>query len=473
LRNARIPTVRQLSLQKRILKYRRHAGGNTTIMKKTLIFALLILAYSSHAAPDSTNKWTFHFQQSMVNQWHSEEKFAYSGPSSLDSNAESRLSLTTTIYLGRRLWKGASVYFSPEATAGNGLSFTHGIAGFPNGEIYRVGNPTPTPFIARLYFKQIFPLKHTEYEWTEDGINQLGGMQPTSRIVLNIGKYCLADFFDANIYDHDARSQFLNWSMMAQGAWDFPADTRGYTSGIEVELVRPKWSLMYALVQMPATANNLNLDWDYTKENGQTLQYERKISVNKHAGAIRGSIFMNTCYAPTYKAAISAIKAGDSSLVAVLAGAQEPAHNPSVKWGYGINIEQELSKNVGLFCRWSWNDGATASWAFTDIDQSLMAGLNISVNRGNDKHDTWGIAQVMNGISKDHQDYLAAGGYTFIIGDGKLNYAPEFITETYYKSKVANNLYLSLDYQLIVNPGYNKDRQGPVSVPGLRVHVEF
>ena len=423
---------------------------------------------------DTNRKWTFHFQQSMVNQWHERTHFAYQGPSSLDSIAETRLSMTTTMFIGRKLWNNGAIYFSPEVTAGNGLSFTHGIAGFTNGEIYRVGNPNPTPFIARFYYQQSFALVGSEYENREDGINQIAAHVPTSRITINIGKFCLADFFDGNTYNHDARTQFLNWSMMAQGAWDFPADTRGYTSGIEIELVKPKWSLQYAFVQMSKFANALDMDWDLAQSNGQTIEYDRKVSIKNHPGVIRCDVFMNSCTAPKYADAVKQLKAGnDTGLAQVFFSAKMGPAYGGIKYGFGVNIEQEITNNIGMFFRYSWNDGKTASWEFTDIDESVQLGTNLSGKIWNRPTDNIGVAEVINGISKDHQDFLAAGGYTFIIGDGKLNYGREIITEAYYKSKINKFLSISFDYQLVFNPGYNKDRQGPISVPGLRIHVEF
>lgn len=423
---------------------------------------------------DTFTKWTFHFQQSMVNQWHSAQHFAYSGPSSLDSSSETKLSMTTTLFIGRKLWKNAAIYFSPEVTAGNGLSLTHGMAGFTNGEIYRVGNPTPTPFVARLYLQQTFPLNGTEYETREDGINQVPINIPTSRITINAGKFCLADFFDANTYNHDARTQFLNWSMMAQGAWDFPADTRGYTSGIEIELVKPKWSLMYAFVQMSKMANALEMDWNMLQSNGQTIEYDRKYQLNKRPGIIRADVFLNSSRAPKYSDVVKQLKAGDdTSLAPVLDGTKLGPSYGGLKYGFGINAEQEISDGAGVFFRYSWNDGKTASWEFTDIDRSLQFGLNMSGKLWSRPTDNFGIGEVINGISKDHQDFFRAGGFTYIIGDGNLNYGNEIITEAYYKARVNRYLLLSLDYQLVFNPGYNKDRQGPISVPGLRVHIEF
>ena len=418
--------------------------------------------------------WTFHFQQSMVNQWHGKYNFPYAGPSSLDSAAETKLSMTTTMFIGRKLWKNATLFFSPEVTAGNGLSATHGMAGFTNGEIYRVGNPTPTPFVARAYLQQYFALPGSGYEKRDDDVSQLEAMVPTSRISVTVGKFCLADFFDGNTYNHDARTQFLNWSMMAQGAWDFPADTRGYTSGIEVELEKPQWSLMYAFVQMSKYANGLEMEWNLAKSNGQTLEYDRKIKWGGRPGTIRADVFVNSSRAPKYVDATAQLKAGnDTALSQVLNGTLLGPSFGGVKYGFGINAEQEIADWAGLFIRYSWNDGKTASWEFTDIDRSAQIGASFNGKLWQRPTDVVGIGEVVNGISKDHQDFLAAGGYTFIIGDGHLNYGNEIISEAYYKAQIQKHVCVSLDYQLVFNPGYNKDRQGPISVPGLRVHVEF
>ncbi len=442
----------------------------------TMLFVFLTIGVMANPkVNDSVAGWSFHFQQSMVNQWHGAYHFNYAGPSSLDSNSETKLSLTTTMYIGRSLWKGGAIYFSPEVTAGNGLSGTHGMAGFTNGEIYRVGNPTPTPFIARAYLQQSFALPGATFEMREDGLNQLGGYVPSSRFTINIGKFCLADFFDANTYSHDARGQFLNWALMGQGAWDFPADTRGYTSGIEMELVKPKWSLLYAYVQMPKVANALNMDWNMTKSFGQTLEYSHKMAlVGNRPGMVRVDLFLNSSMAPKYADATKQLKTGDDTdLAPIFAGLKGGTAYGGLKYGFGINMEQEVTDAVGVFLRYGWNDGKTASWAFTDIDRSVQAGVSIGGNRWKRPNDNFGLAEAINGISKDHQDFFAAGGYSYIIGDGHLNYGMEYITEAYYKAKVCKNLFVSLDYQLVFNPGYNKDRQGPISVPGLRVHVEF
>jgi high affinity Mn2+ porin len=445
-------------------------------MKKSLLGLLFIglVSYSFSQQPfDTSGHWTAHFQLSIVQQWHGHYNFPYAGPSSLDSNKEEALSLTATLFLGRKLWKNAAIYFDPELTGGAGLSLTHGAAGFPNGEIYRVGNPTPTPFVARLYVQQYIALKGSEEETVEDDNNQLKGKIPTSRITINVGKFCLADFFDNNTYNHDARTQFLNWSLMQQGAWDFPADTRGYTSGIELELNKPNWALRYAFVQVSSTANALDMDWNMLRYNGQTAEFEGRYKISGEPGAVRFTTFLNTTRAPYYEDAVNELKQKDSTLTKVIAGLTEGPDVPTIKYGFSLNLEQGIGHDMGVFLRAGWNDGKTASWEFTDIDRNLQLGINAAGGIWKRPLDNLGIAIAVNGISKEHQDYLRAGGWSFIIGDGRLNYGPEQVFETFYRIRLNAFISISADYQLILNPGYNKDRKGPVSIPGFRVHIEL
>lgn len=450
-------------------------------MKQTLYTILIILfAYNSTFAQDlpkkdttSSNNWTTHFQLTAIEQFHGNHYFPYSGPSSLDSNSERPVSLTSTLFLGRRLWKNAAVFFNPELIAGNGFSGSKGFAGFPNGEIYRVGNPIPTPFIARLYFQQVFALGGTTYEQQPDDINQIQGKIATSRLVFNIGKFCLADFFDDNNYDHDARSQFLNWSLMANGAWDFAADTRGYTSGIEAELVKSTYTIKFAFTEMPKQANGAIMETDLLKSNAVALEFGTTYKIFSLPGKIKITGFRNISKAPKYTDATQALLKGDSSYVPILAGTAPGKMFGGVKYGYGINIEQPITQAIGAFARYGWNDGKTASWAFTDIDQNIQLGASFNGKIWKRPFDELGIAIASNGISKEHQGYLEAGGYTFIIGDGHLNYGREQVFEAYYRAKLNQFIYLSGDYQLILNPGYNKDRKGPIGIPAIRLHIEI
>ncbi len=422
---------------------------------------------------DSNKNYSYHFQLTAINQQHPAFAASYAGNNSLINERElNKLSLTTTVFVGRKLWKNAAIYFNPEITGGKGVSDTKGIAGFTNGETFRIGSAEPKLYIARLFLKQYFPLKNTGYENIESSINQVAENRPTSRIALSLGKICLSDFFDNNTYSHDPRSQFMNWSLMSNGAWDYPADTRGYTEGLVAEYIKPSYAIRFSAVLVPRKANGLQLDYNIAKAHSETIEVEKNWSIKKHKGTVRVLFFHTLSQAPTYSKTLSEVKMGDSTSVNVYTGENEWKQYGGVKYGVGINAEQEITKSMGVFLKTSWNDGKTATWAFTEIDNSVSMGLNIKGNCWKRANDNIGIAQVINGISKSHQDFLKAGLYGFIIGDGALNYGNEAITEIYYKAKITSNFFASFDYQFVNNPAYNKDR-GPVHIFAIRGHIEF
>jgi high affinity Mn2+ porin len=425
---------------------------------------------------DSVANWTIHAQITTVYQYHPAFHAAYSGINSLSNTANGALSLTSTIFVGRKLWKGAAICLNPELSGGQGFNGAHGVAGFTNGEIYRVGNPTPTPFIARLFIQQIIALRKSGYDFQPTDDNQLAGKMPASRVVITVGKFCLADFFDGNNYDHDARSQFLNWSLMASGSWDFPADTRGYTSGFVVETIKPLWAFRFSAVMVPRQANALQMDWQLNKANSETAEFEKDWNYKGHAGALRATAFISFTRAPKYKQVINAIQANDTAeanfLMDVISGKTLWDTFGGIKYGFGLNMEQDLGYGIGVFARGNWSDGHSADWAFTQIDNNLQLGALMKGTVWKRPTDYFGLAFATNGLSRLQRQYLELGGTGFIIGDGALTYGREVILETFYNVQLAQFLFISPDYQFIVNPGYNTVR-GPVHVVGLRVHLEF
>ncbi len=311
-------------------------------MGRTILFLHIImlpLFVFSQDKIDVNTKWSTHFQTTIVYQHQNSFTAKYSGQNSLDTNANEAYSQTSTFYFGRKLWKGASIYLNPEIAGGSGISHVVGMVGATNGETYRVGNPSPTPFIARGYFQQIIAIGHTKNEYQTDGLNQLADSIPASRLVLSAGKFCISDFFDDNSYNHDARSQFLNWSIMAHGAWDFPADVRGYTTGIVLEYIKPTWALRFAAVQVPLQANGLSLDWNIAKANSETLEFEKKWSIHKRPGIFRVAGFLTFSRAPEYQLAINDLKNGDSSRLLILSGKKEWDNYEGKKYGFAFNAE--------------------------------------------------------------------------------------------------------------------------------------
>lgn len=417
---------------------------------------------------DSTENWGSHFQLTVIDQSHPGFSAKYSGVNSLNPASEEALSLTTTLYLGRKLWKGAAVYFNPEVSGGSGVSEARGVAGFTNGETFRIGSPAPALYMGRLFLRQYIALSKDETLVEADN-NQLKEYVPNKRIVITAGKFALSDIFDDNSYSHDPRSQFLNWSLMSNGAWDYPANTRGYIDGLVVEYITPSWAVRGATTLVGTYANGPDFDYHYFDAHAETVEFAKNMEFNQHKGVIRLLAFRNVTKAPAYRDAINKYNNNTDVSLDVINGTSY-GH---VKYGFGINAEQELTSNLGAFFKASWNDGKTATWAFTEIDRSLSLGLSYTGKRWKRPDDVLGIAGVVNGISADHRDFLNIGGYGFIIGDGKLtNYKTEQIAEVYYSARVNKNLFVSGDYQFVQNPAYNADR-GPVNMFAIRAHIEF
>lgn len=436
-------------------------------MKKLMLSAIALLtAGQSFAQTDSLTRkrFNFHFQQTVITQTKPGFSAPYTGENSLLPAHETATSLTTTLFGGARLWKGAQAYFNPEMSGGKGFSQTMGLAGFSNGETFRVGSPEPAIYIARAYLVQTFGWGK-EVDTLADDQNQLAGYRQKHYFSITAGKFGLSDFFDDNAFSHDARTQFMNWSLMANGAWDYPANTRGYVFGAVFELGQPDWALRLATTMVTNSANGAVWDGKIGKAHAFTLEYEQRYTIGGEKGTLRLLGFNNSAMMGKYRLAIE-----QQPLAPDVTATRAYGRD---KYGFGINIEQHVSSNLGVFAKTSYNDGKTETWAFTEIDRSLSLGAVLNGKSWKQEDAEIGLAFVGNGISKDHRDYLAAGGYGFIIGDGKLHYGPELLAETYYKVNVyQKKFFLSPDYQFILHPAYNQDR-GPVHVFSLRAHAEF
>ncbi len=448
-------------------------------MKKIIITAIVFIAFiqsvvaqnNSHTAGKTI--WTNHFQFTTVVQSHAGFKSLYSGKNSLADSVEiAATTATATLFLGHKLWKGAAVYFNPELSGGRGLSSAVGVAGALNGESYRVGATSPAIFVARGYLQQHIALGNTAYENVEEDVNQVADKIPVNRITISGGKFAIGDFFDNNKYSHDPRAQFLNWSLMGNGAWDYPANTRGYTMGLVVALIKPTWAIRISSVAVPRIANAPKMEYKISKAHSETFELGRKLNINKRKGVVLLLISNTLSKAPSYRDGLKAIANNSSFLLNVIAGKQEGIIYDGKKFGTGYSFEQELTDEIGLVSRAGWNDGKHATWAFTEIDQSFSLGLSVRGSKWKRPEDVCGLATVINGISNDHKDFLKAGGYGFIIGDGRLNYSHETVIETYYNAHLSKYFWVTVDYQFVKNPAYNKDR-GPVHVFGVRGHIQF
>jgi high affinity Mn2+ porin len=440
---------------------------------KTLLPSLLLLFWAHLAAGAGVEadapllegkhaaSFSLHVQSTTVSQGHNALGSPYSGTNSLSASPEYRTSFTGTVFLGKALWKDAEVYCNPELAAGSGISGTHGVAGFPNGEIYRVDDPNPKPSLARLYFKQVFPLG-SEREFLEDDLNQIAAYVPSSRLTLVLGRFSLNDFIDTNAYAHDPRTQFLNWSIWENGAWDYAADTRGYTQAIYLELNEPTWAARYALAMENAEANLMKFDTNVGRAHASNLELEKRYALDGRAGRVRLLAYLNSANMGNYRTTINTPSLGMDVM---------KSRSYSSKYGFGINWEQELVPHVGAFLRAGWDDGKEETWTFTEIDQTASVGASVNGAPWGRDGDTLGAAFAVNGISRDHQDYMRMGGMGFLLGDGALRYGTEKIVESYYLYKFFRQFGATADLQYVINPGFNMDR-GPVMVMALRLHYE-
>ncbi len=416
------------------------------------------------AAETPSEDWSFHLQGTEIVQGHPDFNARYRGEHSL-RGGETRNTTSLTFFLGRRLWTGAEVYLNPEIVQGSGLSNTFGLAGYPNGEAQRAGSVVPKIYLARVIFRQTIGLGG-EKETVEGDANILAGKRDVSRITLTLGRLSVGDFFDGNTYSHDARSQFLNWSLFDTGAYDFPADARGYTEGAAVEWNEKDFTVRLGAFRLPEFANGLSLDQRFFRGMGYVAEYERRFMLgDDHAGRVRLLVYANQSNAASYRSALAQrLPDGTPDL--------DAGRRYRFKFGVALSAEQEVVKNVGVFLRAGWNNGQSESYAFTEIDRTIALGVNIKGAAWGRKDDTLGVAGVVNGISTAHRAFLGAGGLGILIGDGRLRYGPEQIVETYYSIALRQKVWLTFDYQFVNHPAYNRDR-GPVHLPGARVHFEY
>jgi len=407
-------------------------------------------------------------QANFIFQAHPGFHAAYSGRNSLSPHYEKATSRVLTLYTGIRLNNSTELLIDLEETGGSGLSTGLGVAGAPNLDIVRNPFLSKAPYLGRGIIHKVFVLSKDEVENQRTFLSLFEEL-PRRRLEIRFGKFSMADFFDVNSVGSDTHFQFTNWSVDNDGAYDYAADTRGYTVGAVADYEDGSWGFRFAEALMPKVANGIDLVWQQWKAHAENVEFELRHSmISKKSGVLRLLGYVNHANMGIYRNAVIQFEEG-------LVPAPDITHHPwhiTRKYGFGVNLEQNLTPNVTAFARWGWDNGKTESFAYTEIDLTIAEGVGVNGAKWNRKHDRAGVAFVSNGIKKDHQNYLARGGYGFLIGDGRLNYGRDNILESYYTAHVWRGIYLAPGLQYINNPGYNRDR-GPVVVPSLRAHVEF
>lgn len=410
--------------------------------------------------------WNLYYQATSIGDRHGTFYAPYSGPLSLEDVTEHDVSITTTLFFDARLEQNTQLLFNPEIAGGRGFSGVNGIADPPNGEMPRITTPTPKPYLARLLIAHDFGFG-SETEHFDSDENQLAGNRPAVRYSVYAGRFSVTDFFDNNRYTHDPRTQFMAWALMYNGAWDYPADTRGYTWGIVHEFHTPKWSFRYGIAAEPKVANGEQFDRRLFRDHGQTFEVERDYSLHKHPKAIRVLGYDNRTQAGNYAQALR-LAAETGTTPSVVA----TRHVGTRKYGIGVSFDQEISSDLGFFVRLGWDDGKTESFAFTAMDRLASGGVSLRGSRWKRKDDVVATSLAVGGLSAVHALYLARGGLDFLIGDGALNYAPEYVWESYYSARLFPRFYAAFDVQHDTNLAYNHDR-GPVWIESIRLHIEL
>ncbi|HUN94885.1 MAG TPA: carbohydrate porin, partial [Bradyrhizobium sp.] len=409
------------------------------------------------AAQVETENWAIHGQSTFTPMYHPGFPAAFSGAQSLDAHEQARETWDVTLYAGVRPWEGAEFWFNPEVDQGFGLSNTFGVAGYLSGEAYKVGKADPYFIIQRVFLRQTINLGG-DLEKLDPDLNQLAGTQTANRLVFTVGKFSVVDIFDNNKYAHDPRNDFLNWSIIDMGAFDYAANSWGYSYGASAEWYQDWWTIRAGVFDLSTVPNGENLTPGFLPQRQWVVELEERHTLWDQPGKLKALYWIDQGNLGTYPDAISF---GQATGTTPSTGAVRTFRTKS---GAGLNLEQQFMPDLGFFARASLSQGNVEEDAFTDINQSLSAGFSLNGNRWGRPDDTVGLAGVVNRISHEGKLYLAAGGLGGIIGDGALpNAGPEQILEAFYSVPVFSFAHLTADYQFVNNPAYNRDR-GPVSV---------
>ena len=439
----------------------------------TLVLSGLLLANFACADTEPTEfeAYTARYQTTVNWQFHP----AFNSPAnqetinSLTSAADKMYTFSFTPHWGVRTWQGGELYFNPELNSG--VPFTKslvGSGGFTNGEITRAGGDTPTIYRQRLFLRQTWN-QGGDSEQIDGGLNQMAGTVDRNRFVLTAGNFSTLDVFDGNAYAKDARTQFMNWGNWTYAAFDYAADARGFGWGFAGEIYRDDWVFRFGRMTGPKNPNELETDFDLLNHYGDQIEVERAHQLFNQPGKVRVLAWRNRAKLATFQDALAYLNSNPGTNPQTIFPTRT---SEQIKSGVGINIEQAINDQLGFFLRAMQADGRTETYAFTEVDGSFSSGLALQGTKWGRPDDTIGVSLMANTLSNDRRQFLEAGGLSYFIGDGRLNYRPETIFESYYSFNLYKNISLTADYQHIANPAYNADR-GPVDVFAFRFHNEF
>ena len=450
----------------------------TLLRRLTFSLPQLLLCLSTGAAwaqdadSDKVEEFSQSRYQSTYNtQQHPSFAAAGSGLNSMGPGAEKMFTFSLTGHWGKRLESGAELYMNAELASGTPFSGNLvGLGGFTNGEITRAAGTTPKPYLQRLFVRQTWN-QGGEREWLASDFNQMARGVDKNRFVLTAGNFSSLDVFDDNAYAKDPRTQFMNWSHWTYSSYDYAADARGFGWGVAGEWYRGDWVYRLGRMSGPKRPNELQVDWDLLHHYGDQFEVEHAHSLAGQPGKVRVLAWRNRAVTASFNDATQYLQShpgtDPQSFFQVRNGEK-------IKYGLGLNLEQAVSDDVGVFLRAMKADGRTETYAFTEVDASLSAGALIKGHLWGRAADTVGVAYMNNQLSNERRAFLQAGGVSYFIGDGAghFRYGAERGVEVFYNLGIGKHLWMTADYQRIENPAYNMLR-GPVNVYALRVHTEF
>lgn len=429
-----------------------------------LMTGMVSLSVPTLAAADDGERFAVHGQFTYVEQQTSDFTAPYRGTNSLSPRIGDE-TVDATLYMGARLWSSAEAWLDAEIDQGRGLDNTLGVAGFPSGEAYKVGKNQPYLRLPRLFLRQTVDLDDTPMQ-VEGAANRLAGAYSLDRIVFTIGKMSVSDIFDTVEYAHDPRADFLNWTAVDAGTFDYAADAWGYTVGVAAEWYQGAWALRAGVFDLSNVPNSEHLEPGF-HEYQTDLEIEKRHEIAGRAGKVLLTLFDSHARMGLLNDAVArAAAAGTLPDIAAVRSYRD-------RTGVSVSLEQQIIADVGLFVRAGKASGNVEAYEFTDVDRTVAAGLALQGTRWRRDDDTVGVVAIVNGISAARERYLNAGGLGILVGDGKLpRPGSERIVEAYYSLALLRGAHISLDYQWIDNPAYNGDR-GPVSVVAVRVHAQY
>jgi hypothetical protein len=432
--------------------------------------------------------WNAYGQLTYISSW----KLPFAAPytnvngsiNSLVPDAERSFTGTFTLFFGVRLWRGAEAYLVPEVIAERPLSQLRGIGGsIQNFELQKTGAETPQLYRSRTYLRQTIGLGGAPVTLDSNPM-QLASVVDRRRVVLTAGNFTILDVFDKNSVTSDPRQTFLNMAFMTYSSWDFPSDARGYSWGATAELYWDDWALRVGRITPPQNPNQLPIDFRIWKFYGDEIEIEHDHTLGGRPGAVRLLGYRNRVDTGSFGDAIAAFESHPGRFNAAnctsfnygSGNANAPdlcwVRRPNVKGGVGLDVEQYVLPDIGVFFRGMYSDGRTEVDAYNPADRSISLG---AVAKGTVWHrpfDVTGLGFGMSWISDSHAQYLALGGIDGFIGDGRLRHAAEGVVDAFYSVNLLRAIWLTADYQFLWNPGFNADR-GPVNILGGRIHAEF